>query len=520
MSEAGVGAASESEIELKLLVAAEDARKVWALPAVKALLSVKPRVRRVRTVYHDTAEADLMRSGCALRVRETSGKFEQHLKTAGSVEGGLFKRHEWRSPLASEIPDPPALAPEAAELLAPFAGALRPVFETDVERGDAMLSNGIFSVELAVDLGVVRAFDAAGEVAREAPLTEIELEWRAGPAIHVFDLALDIAQRVPLVVGWQSKAERGYTLALALAPEARRAATLALSPETSVPRAAAAILGEGMSHFLANQPLLESHGKAEAVHQMRVACRRLRAALSLFRPVLPPDEIVAFRNGLREVAQMLGAVRDIDVLEIQVLAPLIEEPLTPEAVRERLDALRPRLARRRAESLEAARRSIRAPETARLLLRLGRRIAVLAADESAAPFGAFADDTLKSRHRKLSRRGRKLKQQSAPDRHRLRIAAKKVRYAAEFFQSRYGEKAMARYIDALGDLQDVLGDLNDIAGIADVLERIVDDPRSVRLVAGYAMGWHTRRVRACLDDAEEILHAIRKSQPFESRAKR
>lgn len=520
MSEAGVGGTSESEIELKLLVAADDAAKVWTLPAVKALLSGKPRKRRVRTVYHDTAEADLMRAGCALRVREIGGKFEQHLKTVGSVEGGLFKRHEWRSPLASEVPDPPALAPEAAELLAPFAGAVRPVFETDMERTDAVLSNGIFAVELAVDVGTVRAFDAAGHTAREAALTEIELEWRAGPAVHVFDLALDIAQRLPLVMGWQSKAERGYGLALALAPQVRKSATLALSPETSVSRAAAAILGEGMSHFLANQPLFESHGAAETVHQMRIACRRLRAALSLFRPVLPPDEIVAFREGLRDIARALGGVRDIDVLETQVLAPLIEESLTPDAVRERLDALRPRLARRRAECLEAARATIRAPETARLLLRLGRRVTLLAADEATAPFGAFADETLKSRHRKLSRRGRKIKQQSAPDRHRLRIAAKKVRYAAEFFRSRYGEKAMVRYLEALGELQDVLGDLNDIAGIADVLERAVDDPRSVRLVAGYAMGWHTRRVRACLDDAEDVLHAIRKSQPFESRAKR
>ena len=520
MSEAEVAAASESEIELKLLVAAADAKGVWNLPAVKALLSGKARVRRVRTVYHDTPEADLMRAGCALRVREAGGKFEQHLKTAGNVEGGLFKRHEWRSPLADETPDPPALAPEAAELLAPFAGGLRRVFETDVERADAILSNGIFEVEMAVDLGVVRAFDAAGAVARETPLAEIELEWRRGPAVHVFDLALDIAARLPLTVGWQSKAERGYALALALAPEARKAATLALPPDATVPQAIAAILGEGMNHFLANQPYFESHGAVEAVHQMRVACRRLRAALSLFRPHLPPDEIEAFRDGLRDIGRALGAVRDIDVLEANVLAPLIEEPLTPDTVRERLEALRPRLAQRRAEALVRAGETVRAPETARLLLRLGRRIAVLAAAESREPFGDFADAILKKRHRKLSRRGRRLKTQSADQRHRVRIAAKKVRYAAEFFRSRYGEKPMTRYLDALGDLQDVLGDLNDIAGIAEVLERAIDDEKSVHLVAGYAMGWHTRRVRACLDEAEDLLHAVRKGEPFDSRAKR
>lgn len=520
MSEAGAETASENEIELKLLVAAGDAATVWTLPAVKALLTKKPRTRQVRTIYHDTAEADLMRAGCALRVRETGGRFEQHLKTAGSVEGGLFKRHEWRSTLPSETPDPPALAPEAAALLAPFAGKLRPVFETDVERTDALLSNGVFATEIAVDLGIVRAFDAAGGIGRETGLAEIELEWRAGPAAHVFDLALDIAARVPLVVGWQSKAERGYALALALSPETRRAATLALAPDATVPQAMAAILGEGMNHFLANQPAFETQGSVEAVHQMRIACRRLRAALSLFRSHLPPDEIQSFRDGFRDVGRALGAVRDIDVLDAQVLAPLIEEPLTPDPVRERLALLRPRLAHRRAEALARAGEIVRAPETARLLLRLGRRVTLLAADDSGTPFGAFADDILKIRHRKLARRGRKLKQQGAADRHRVRIAAKKVRYAAEFFRSRYGDKAMARYLEALGDLQDVLGDLNDIAGIADVLERAIDDPRSASLVAGYAMGWHTRRVRACLDEAEDLLHAIRKAEPFDSRAKR
>ena len=231
--------------------------------------------------------------------------------------------------------------------------------------------------------------------------------------------------------------------------------------------------------------ITESQGAVEAVHQMRVACRRLRAAFSLFRRFLPDDETEAFRAGFREIGRALGAVRDIDVLEANVLEPLIDEPLTPDDVRERLGALRPKLAQRRTANLARAVALVRAPETARLLLGLGRRIALLAADTAAdaMPFGEFADGVLKKRHRKLTRRGRKIKQQAAGDRHRVRIAAKKVRYAAEFFRCRYGEKAMNRYLDNLGDLQDVLGDLNDIAGIADVLERTIEDERSVRLVA-------------------------------------
>lgn len=522
MSHAEGASASESEIELKLLCAAKDAKNVWTQPAVKALLKKPPRTRRVRTVYHDTPEADLMRAGCALRVREIDGKFEQHLKTAGKVEGGLFRRQEWHAPLPSEIPQPMALDAEASELIAPHADGLRKMFETDMERTDAVLTNGVFAVEVAVDIGTIRAFDAAGAVMRETPLTEVELEWKAGPAVHVFDLALDLAEHIPMHLGWQSKAERGYALALALAPSARRAAQPEIAADATTEEAIAAILGEGMSHVLANQPYLESHGAVEAVHQMRVACRRLRAALSLFRPFLPADETARFRDGFRELAAALGAVRDIDVLSESILDPLLDEPLTPDAVRDALDVLRPQIARHRAKALEAATALARSPKIARLLLSLGRRVTLLAQERSAAatPAGDFADTVLAKRQRKLKRNGRKLRKQSAAERHQVRIAAKKVRYAAEFFRSRYAERPMRRYLAALSDLQDALGNLNDIAAAPRVLETVAEDRATADLVGGYAMGWHTRRLRFCLDEAEDLLHLLAKSNPFTKRRKR
>jgi triphosphatase len=522
MSQAEAASSSESEIELKLLCAARDAKSVWTQPAVKALLKKPPRTRRVRTVYHDTPEADLMRAGCALRVREIDGKFEQHLKTAGKVEGGLFRRQEWHAPLASETPMPLAWDGDARALIEPHADTLRKMFETDMERTDAVLTNGVFAVEVAVDIGTIRAFDASGAVMRETQLTEVELEWKAGPASHVFDLALDLAEHIPMHIGWQSKAERGYALALALAPAARRAAQPQIPGAATTQEAIAAILGEGMNHFLANQPYLEAQGAIEAVHQMRVACRRLRAALSLFRPFLPADETTRFRDGFRDLASALGAVRDIDVLSQTLLDPLLDEPLTPDAVRDALDVLRPQLARRRAKNLDDATALVRSPKTARLLLSLGRRITLLVQERSAAGSlaGDFADTVLAKRQRKLKRNGRKLRKQSAAERHQVRIAAKKVRYAAEFFRSRYAERPMRRYLDALGDLQDALGDLNDIAAAPRVLEAVAEDRAIADLVGGYAMGWHTRRLRFCLDEAEDLMHALGKADPFTKRRKR
>ncbi|MGE4528775.1 MAG: CHAD domain-containing protein [Rhodospirillaceae bacterium] len=518
MAEPGAAAdAPQNEVELKLLTDARTARRVWRQPAVKALLSGKPRVRRIRTAYYDTPDDALMQYGCALRVRSCGEKHEQHLKTAGRVEGGLFHRQEWQAPLASDTPDLAAWDGEAAEILAPHRKALRRIFESDMERTDALLSNGLFSVELAVDIGVIRAFDEEGATVAETPLVEIELEWKGGPAEHVFDLALDLARALPLVLGWQSKAERGYTLSHGGGPQPRRAALPAIPADTPLPRAMAQILSETMAHFLTNQPSLEASGAAEAVHQMRIACRRMRAALALFADLLPEAELAEFRAGFRDLALVLGHVRDLDVLIAEGLAPLNAAAETPEEVALTLRRLLPLLESRRAELLAAARGRIAAPETALLLLRLGRRLVLSAQESRGEALASFADAVLGRRHHAVKRRAKRLCAQSAPQRHALRIAAKKLRYASEFFQSLYPPKAMRLYLRNLSALQDILGSLNDIANLPHLIAETAGKDAATATAAGYAMGWHLRRLRFGLEEASEVCRALDAAPLFRRR---
>src|SRR5207244_2816775 len=75
------------------------------------------------------------------------------------------------------------------------------------------------------------------------------------------------------------------------------------------------------------------------------------------------------------------------------------------------------------------------------------------------------------RDRQLRKRSKRLRQLAPADRHRARIAAKKLRYAAEFFAPLYREARAARYIDALARLQGALGKLNDLA----TADRLLDD---------------------------------------------
>ena len=515
MAEIVDGDPFQVEIELKLLTDERTAKRVWGHKSVKALLHSAPRTRHIRTAYYDTPGNDLMRAGCALRIRSCDGAFEQHLKTAGSVEGGLFHRREWQAPVSADTPDLSLWGGEAAAFLAPYRKSLHRIFESDMTRTDAVLSNGAFMVELSVDVGAVRSLDTAGVTVRETPLVEIELEWKAGPAEHIFDLALDLAQTLPLCLGWQSKAERGYELVSGRGPLPRRATPVAISAKCPQPRAVARIVGEAMSHFLANQPCLEGSGSPEAIHQTRVACRRLRAALTLFHPLLPTAEAVDFCNGFRDLALELGTVRDTDVLLTEALAPLRAAPGLPDEMRNSLRAAIAVLEIRRSEYLETARSRLADPATARLLLRLGRRLILLSQRSDDAPIKTLADADLHKRHRAFRQRGCHLAAQTATERHGLRIAAKKLRYAAEFFQSLYPDKAIRAYLKNLSELQEILGHLNDVANIPRLIAKAVGDDAKLAILSGYVMGWHLHRLRNSIADAADLHRDLNRTALFD-----
>jgi triphosphatase len=109
-------------------------------------------------------------------------------------------------------------------------------------------------------------------------------------------------------------------------------------------------------------------------------------------------------------------------------------------------------------------------------------------DEAVREFAAFA---LERRSRKLGKSGGALLQATPEARHQATIAAKKLRYAAEFFSSLYPHKKVERYVETLERLQDILGALNDAA----VVNRLLDEAAAARKtpveprVDGLVRGW-------------------------------
>jgi CHAD domain-containing protein len=215
----------------------------------------------------------------------------------------------------------------------------------------------------------------------------------------------------------------------------------------------------------ANEPGVRA-GDAEAVHDMRVAARRLRSTLRTFRPLLDRDRTEPLRAELRWLGRLLGAARDGDVLAERLLATVGEEP--PELVVGPVAArIRQRLA---GESAQARTGLLAGLDSARY------------ADLLAA-LDAVVDDPYVSRPgrrrlRRLARRALRradgMLDEAGPvaaaqvpagtDRdsrlHEARKAYKRARYAAEAVTA-LAPRPARRLVKRLKRLQDTLGEHQD-----------------------------------------------------------
>jgi CHAD domain-containing protein len=229
----------------------------------------------------------------------------------------------------------------------------------------------------------------------------------------------------------------------------------------------------------------------EELHDMRVATRRLRAALKIFEDALPPDA-QAWRKELAWLGRGLAAVRDLDVqLERtdQLVSELREEDASALAVvRAQLEADRAEARTELVAELDS--------ERYRELLRAGE--ALTASDpepESGPTIAEAASELLDKSFRKVRELGDTLDSTSeAADLHKLRIRAKRVRYATEFIRPAYGAPA-ERFVRRLVDLQDVLGEHQDSEVAVARLHALATRTSDVQPGAVFTMGELAQRYR-------------------------
>lgn len=490
-----------AEVELKLAIDPADVDRLLAAPT----LAGRGVTRNLESVYWDTPDLSLMRRKVTLRVRRIGRRHVQTVKDAGVTDGLVTRRGEWEAPIGGPAPDLAAITDDAVRAgLGPLGPAdLSPVFVTRIRRITRLVHlDGGARIEVAVDRGDVRTADG-----RVEPIAEVEFELKAGDPRAVYDLALAVAAVIPVGLELRSKAERGYALA---APadmpfSARRAKDPAVDPSGTVEAALVAIMREGLQHLIGNERAVLGGDPHDGVHQMRVAVRRLRSALSVFGPVLPDGGRSVLTDELRWLAGELAGARDWDVFLSSLVTPAADVLAADGALADAFGALRARAADLRDTGHVRARAAVTSPRFARLALALGAWIAGLGwrdqpvTELSARLFDPVADvapELIGRRHRRALRRGSGFARLPTEARHRARIALKRLRYAIEFFRPLFSGKAQARFHRRLAGLLDRLGHLNDVATaerlIAELTACAGDTEDTWRLAAGAVIGWHAR----------------------------
>jgi len=169
--------------------------------------------------------------------------------------------------------------------------------------------------------------------------------------------------------------------------------------------------------------------------------------------------------------------------------------------------------------VRAAQAVVAAPAWTQLWLELGRLLNdggwMLGNQALAQAVGDFAAALLQKRAIRLKKRGRHLEALDAAGRHRLRIAAKKLRYAAEFFASLYPRRRVQSYVRALAALQDVLGGLNDAATQLDLLREALAGGRAPDArVAGMIEGWSAASTHLQLDMLQRAWDQWKRQKPY------
>jgi len=302
-----------SEVELKLEFDPADTARIASHPVLAA---AKPEEQRLTSTYYDTPDSALHKAGVYLRVREIDGRFVQTVKAAKN-KTELLERLEWERQISSRMPELDQVAGTALEpLLTPKVRAsLQPIFETRIRRAIYRIEHEGSDIEAAIDRGEI----ATRTYTR--PISEIELELKQGERKELFRLARTLAETTPLRLEVKTKAERGYELLRDGGFKVDKATELDIPPETTAGEAFRMIAHSCLRQIIANEPAMCA-GHAEALHQMRIGLRRLRAAIAIFDDVIADDDLKKVKAELKWITRELGPARDLDVFAADVLAPL------------------------------------------------------------------------------------------------------------------------------------------------------------------------------------------------------
>jgi CHAD domain-containing protein len=436
--------------------------------------------------YVDTADLRLVRRGASLRRRTGEGEPRWTLKLPDTGDGGAaLSRRELDVTTADlEVPD------QIADLVTAWvrSAPLAPVTVIRTRRRRSALRGPDGSSLAEIDDDEVSVVDDGHVAAR---FREVEVELAHGASSDLLTLVGDA-----LGAAGAGRPDRTSKVARALGPRAMAPSepeVPALSEGSTLAELIVAGLAAPVRSLLDHDPVIRLDDDIEGVHKARVATRRLRSNLRTFAPCVDAAWASTLRADLTDLAAVLGAVRDADVL----LANLWSDLATLDTVDRACGALLlSRLSEERGGHLAVLLAAMRSPQYVALLDGL--------VDAAAAPSlrGRVDRRAIDEVPRFVAPRWKRLRHAvrvlgddpTDAELHQVRILAKRARYAADVAVPVVGEPA-ARLASSLARLQDVLGEVNDAVVAADWLRRVAPTvPHAEAFVAGQLLS--VRRQRA------------------------
>jgi CHAD domain-containing protein len=255
----------------------------------------------------------------------------------------------------------------------------------------------------------------------------------------------------------------------------------------------------------------------DAIHDTRVALRRLGALLRAFAPVLSAASVAGVKREIRWLRRRLGPARDLDVF-IHETGPALSALFGAEpGLETMLDIAR----QQRAPLRETLVRTIGSPRVKRFLATLRKVFGPDGAPRRArsragpakpsldSPFASYAYAELRRRYKKLRKSANRIEKLSEAELHRVRIRLRNFRYVCDAFRELLPAHRYTELRSAMTKMQDHMGGLNDAANAPHLAARLVAkagpnrDGAALARAAGVVAGWGAARrhlLRATLDE--------------------
>jgi len=499
---------SDREIELKLDVATNLLPKIASSDTVSDSQIAAPSTKILSSVYYDTPGQKLSKAGIALRVRDDGSRKIQTVKT-GQAKDALFSdRYEFETEVSSMTPQLNAIPKKKIrKAIAQLANGhqLDPFYRTDIKREIHHLAVNGSQIEMAIDDGKIIANG------RHRLVSEVELELVSGDVADLFRFAQRLHTDIPARISLDTKAHRGEALANNKIPKAAKAKRVSLDKNESVEETFISIVRQCAVHLFSNYAAVFEGRDVEGLHQMRVAMRRLRAAIILFKPFRIDPTVRAIGEEAKWFAGKLGESRDLDVFIDEIIRP-VESQFASDGA---LEVLASTIKQRSQSKWNSVVDLLDTPRYSAFTLELAALTEVRPwrekrrnwkEDSALRSVSGFAKKALNKRRRKIKALGERLQSLTVDERHTLRKELKKLRYALEFFYDLYPVGETKTYVKTLAHLQDLFGYMNDLTTAETIIFQAIRDEdcskRALTWAGGIVLGWHAHRFEQTWSSAQ------------------